>query len=282
VHLPVSLPINQINPTAECCYGMANTQSLCPYPQFLAINYLTNGGASAYAALLATLTHSWSNGISIRAAYTYSHAMDDVDATARSNVAPVQNVYNLHAQWGTAMTNVPQRLSLSAVYALPVGAGGKLLNHTPVVSQVIGHWKVSTVAQFQVGYPYFITQGNTLGTYSGGQYVTEVGNPNISRGSRTLTKWFNPAAFTVTPPNTLGNAPRAALNGPGQNVWDISLMRDVPLGERATLTFRADAHNAFNHPQFDGLNTTITSPTFGSVTTAEDPRTVLLTARLRF
>jgi hypothetical protein len=50
---------------------------------------------------------------------------------------------------------------------------------TPVLSQVIGHWKVSTVAQFQVGYPYFISQSNTLGTFSGGQYVTKVGDPNI-------------------------------------------------------------------------------------------------------
>jgi Carboxypeptidase regulatory-like domain/TonB dependent receptor len=282
VHLPISLPINQINPPSNCCFGVSNAQSLRPYPQFLDISYLTNGGASEYAALLATLTHSWGNGISVRAAYTYAHALDDVDAAARSDAAPVQNVYNLHAQWGTAMTNVPQRFSLSAIYALPIGAGSKVLTHTPVVSQVIGHWKISTVAQFQKGYPYFIAQSNTLGTFSGAQYVTEAGNPNVSRGSRTIEKWFNRAAFQVTPQDTLGNAPRAALYGPGQNVWDVSLMRDVPLGKRATFTFRADAHNALNHPQFDGLNTTITNPAFGSVTSAEDPRTILLIGRLRF
>jgi hypothetical protein len=282
VHQPISLPINQINPPAGCCYAVPNAQSLRPYPQFLTISYLTNGGASEYAALLASLTHSWSNGISMRAAYTYARAMDDVDAAARSDAAPVQNVYNLHAQWGMAMTNVPQRFSLSTVYALPVGAGGKVLTHTPVVAQAIGHWKVSMVAQFEKGYPYFITQSNTLGTFSGGQYVTEVGNPNVSRGSRTIQKWFNPAAFQITPQDTLGNAPRAGLYGPGQNVWDISLMRDVPLGEHGTFTFRVDAHNAFNHPQFDGLNTTITNPAFGSVTSADDPRTLLFIGRLRF
>jgi hypothetical protein len=90
--------------------------------------------------------------------------LDDVDAAARSDAASVQNVYNLHAQWGTAMTNVPQRFSLLAVYTLPVGAGGKVLTHTPVLSQAIGHWKISTAAQFQQDYPYFITQSNTLGT----------------------------------------------------------------------------------------------------------------------
>jgi hypothetical protein len=282
VHQPIELPINQIAPAPGCCFGVQNSQSLRPYPQFLTITSLTNGGASAYAALLATLSHRWGNGISTRAAYTWAHGFDDVDAPSRADAEPVQNYYNLHAQWGTAMTNIPQRFSLAADYALPVGAGGRFLSHTPVVSQVIGHWKISTVAQFQKGYPYFITQANQLGIFSGGQYVTQVGNPNIARGSRTVKNWFNTSAFEITPPDTLGNTPRAALYGPGQNVWDMSLMRDIPLWERAAFTVRVDAHNAFNHPQFDGLGTTITSSTFGSVTGAEDPRMLLLVGRLRF
>jgi hypothetical protein len=283
VHLPVSLPINQIAPTVDCCYGVKNAQSLRPYPQFLTVSYLTNRGASAYAALLATLRHRWSNGISVQAAYTLAHGLDDVDGPSRADAAPIQNVYNLHQEWGTAMTNIPQRFSLSAVDALPVGSGGKFFNHTPVVSQAIGHWKVSTVAQFQVGYPYNVSQGDTLGVFSGGQYATKVGNPTIAHSARTVQKWFNTDAFTQTPADTLGNAPRASLYGPGQNVWDISLMRDVSLGERTKLTFRVDAHNAFNHPQFSGLGTSFSSPkTFGTVTGAQDPRTLLLIGRFTF
>jgi hypothetical protein len=287
VHLPVQLQINQIAPSTTCCFNIKNTQSLRPYPQFLNITYLTNGGAQAYAALFATLTHRWTNGVSVRAAYTWAHTLDDVDGPARADAAPIQNVFNLHSQWGTAMTSIPQRFSLSAVYALPVGAGGRFLPHTPVVSQIIGHWKASTVAQFQTGYPYNISQGDQLQIYSGGQYVTKVGNPNVPRGSRTVAKWFNPQAFAITPADTLGTAPRATLYGPGQNVWDISLMRDISLREHAVFTFRVDAHNAFNHPQFSGLNTslsasTIANNTFGMVTSAQDPRTLLLVGRLRF
>ena len=287
VHLPVVLPVNQIEPSSSCCFNIKNTQSLRPYPQFLTVSYLTNGGAQAYAALLATLSHRWSNGVSVRAAYTWARTLDDVDGPSRADAAPIQNVYNLHAQWGTAMTNIPQRFSLSAVYALPVGSGGRFLQHTPVVSQVIGHWKVSTVAQFQVGYPYNISQGDQLQIYSGGQYVTQVSNPNIPRSQRTVQKWFNPQAFTMTPQDTLGTAPRATLNGPGQNVWDISLMRDIPLREHSAFTLRVDAHNAFNHPQFSGLNTslsatTLANKTFGMVSGAQDSRSLLLVGRFRF
>jgi Carboxypeptidase regulatory-like domain len=284
VHLPILLPANQIAPTPNCCVGVTNTQALRPYPQFGTITNISNGGAQAYAALYATLSHRWSNGVSVRAAYTWAHTLDDVDGPARADATPIQNAYNLHAQWGTAMTSIPQRFSLSAVYALPVGSGGRFLLHTPVISQAIGHWKVSTVAQFQVGYPYNVSQGDQLQIYSGGQYVTKVGNPNIARGSRTVAKWFNTSAFALTPQDTLGNAPRASLYGPGQNVWDISLMRDIPLWEHAAFTLRVDAHNAFNHPQFSGLNTSLsaTNTAFGTVTGAQDPRSLLLVGRLRF
>ncbi len=282
VHQPIELPINQIHPAPGCCFGISNAQSLRPFPQFLTITSLTNGGASAYAALFAQLSHRWSNGLSMRAAYTWAKALNDVDAPARADAAPVQNVYDLHAQWGTALTNIPQRLSIDAIYSLPFGTGGRFLNHTPVLSQAIGYWRFSTVAQFQAGYPYFISQGDNLGIFSGAQYVTKVGDPNIDRSSRTVQKWFNPAAFQATPQDTLGNAPRAALYGPGQNVWDITLMRDIPIREGITFSFRADAHNAFNHPQFSGLNTTLTNTAFGSVTGAQDPRMLLLIGRIRF
>jgi hypothetical protein len=282
VHLPVVLPPNQIAPSPTCCFGVKTAQSLRPYPQFLTVYDVTNGGAQAYAALFATLSHRWSDGISVRAAYTWARTLDDVDGGTLTPL--LQNYYNLHAQWGTAKTSIPQRFSLSAVYALPVGSGGRFLPHTPVVSQVIGHWKVSTVAQFQVGLPYNVSQTDQLQIGSNGQFVTETGNPNIARGSRTVAKWFNTAAFTITPPNTLSSAPRASFYGPGQNVWDISLMRDIPLPEHIAFTFRVDAHNAFNHPQFSGLNTSLISGNtgFGAVTGAQDSRSLLLVGRLRF
>ena len=284
VHQPISLPVNQIAPTGNCCFGVSNPQSLRPYPQFLTVSHLTNGGASAYSALLASLSHRWSDGVSVRAAYTWAHGLDDVDAPSRADAVAVQNVYDLRAQWGTSMINIPQRLSLSVVYALPFGSGGNMLNHTPFLSPAIGHWKVSTLAQFQVGYPYNISSGaDTLKLFEGQQYVNEIGNPNISHGARTVSHWFNTSAFAAAANDSFGNAPRATLYGPGQNVWDMSLMRDIPIHERFHATVRIDAHNAFNHPQYSGLGTSMATPkTFGTVTGAQDPRLLLLVGRLAF
>ena len=125
VHLPITLAANQIAPTANCCFNQS-VQSLRPYPQFLNVTQYVNGGAAKYNALLAQLTHRWSHNLSTVAAYTYQKQMDDVDAAARADAVPNQNTYNLHAQWGTDMTDIPQRFSLTAVYGLPIGAGSKL------------------------------------------------------------------------------------------------------------------------------------------------------------
>lgn len=282
VHLPVTLQRNQIIPMPGCCYGLKTAQSLRPYPQVLNVDQYVNGGASAYAALQAQLTHRWNHGLSLILAYTYAKQLDDVDPSARGDAVGNQNVYDLRSQWGTAMTDIPQRLSVTGVYNLPFGTNGYFKTGNRIADEVIGQWRLSTVAAFQIGYPYNISQANTTGLFSPAQYVTKVGNPNIARGSRTVDKWFNTSAFQITPPDTLGNAPRAALFGPGQNVWNIGLMRDIPLWEHVTFTLRGDAYNAFNHPQFDDLGTSITSANFGQVTGARDQRELLVSGRIRF
>ena len=62
----------------------------------------------------------------------------------------------------------------------------------------------------------------------------------------------------------------------------MTVMRDFPLREHMAFSVRLDAHNAFNHPQFSGLGTTITSSNFGQVTGAQDPRMLLVVGRFRF
>jgi len=280
VHLPVTFNINQIPPTPDCCFGVSNAQSLRPYPQWLNINASVDRGNANYNALLLKLQHYWKNGISAVFSYTWAKSMDDVDAAARADAVAVQNVYNLNAQYGIAGIDIPQRFTTAFVYDLPFGAGGKLARGIPVLSYILGHWEASGLVQMQDGYPYNVTQANTLGLFSGAQYATTVGNPNLPRGNRTVQEWFNPAAFAITPQDQLGNTARASFFGPGQNNFDLSVQRIFPIKERLRFKLRVDMFNAFNHPQFSNLNTTITSPAFGSVTSDLGPRVMDVSGRL--
>ena len=174
VHLPVTLGINQIAPSANCCFGVSNAQSLRPYPQFLNVNAFADRGNANYNAMLVKLQHYWRNGISAVFGFTWAKTMDDVDASARADAVAVQNVYNLKAQYGMAMIDIPQRFTAAFVYNLPFGSGGKLATGIPVLSRLIGHWQASGLVQMQTGYPYNVTQANTLGLFSGAQYTTSL------------------------------------------------------------------------------------------------------------
>lgn len=83
-----------------------------------------------------------------------------------------------------------------------------------------------------------------------------------------------------------GNAGVGILKGTGQQNFDLSLTKRFPITwprESATLEFRSEFYNAFNHPQFGDPDTEFTSPTFGRISsTVVNPRVVQLALKLSF
>jgi hypothetical protein len=102
-------------------------------------------------------------------------------------------------------------------------------------------------------------------------------------------------------------APNRYFILPGINNWTLSLQKQFRIKEAASMQFRIDAFNAFNHTQFSdigrtanfandptGRDATITNlprfengrwvnPTgFGAVTSVRDPRIVQLMVRFQF
>jgi len=112
------------------------------------------------------------------------------------------------------------------------------------------------------------------------------GNPNLSHGDKTFSRQFNTAAFSVPPENVRGDSGFGSVRGPGQNRADISLAKTFPLYESVHLEFRADAFNAFNHTNWNGVNTTYPSGStqfpFGQVNGANDARIVQCAAKVVF
>lgn len=83
---------------------------------------------------------------------------------------------------------------------------------------------------------------------------------NAANGVTTPnTLFFNPPGEGVT----FGNVGRDSFRGPWYNNTDLAVSKDWTFHERYKLRFRADAINAFNHPNFDGIDTNVNSGTFG-------------------
>ncbi|MGD1103810.1 MAG: TonB-dependent receptor [Terriglobia bacterium] len=289
-HEPVSLAMNQIVPIAGCCYGQTTPtpQSLRPYPQWNGVTYFSLSGNSNYNGLILRMQHYWMQGLSTLFTYTYAKTMDDVDGINKSDGVANQNTYNLASQYGVAMIDMPQRFTASYVWLVPIGAGGKFAENVKGLNQLLGHWEFGGVTQFQPGYPYAVSQTNTMGLFNGAQYTSTTGISPYNKNP-TVAEWFNPAAFTPTGVDLFGTTPRAALFGPGQNNWDISLSRNFPIKEKITLQVRGDFSNAFNHVQFSNLNTSCTTivsgacgGAFGAATSDLGARTIQLDARVIF
>jgi hypothetical protein len=62
----------------------------------------------------------------------------------------------------------------------------------------------------------------------------------------------------------------------------MTLSKTMQLGDTRSMELRATANNIFNTVQYAGVDTSVTSPTFGQVTSAGSMRAFNFTARFRF
>lgn len=100
---------------------------------------------------------------------------------------------------------------------------------------------------------------------------------------RTLTNYFNAAAFIQPPEFTFGNAGYNVLWGPGQWTWDSSLGKNTRIGERLNLLVKFEAFSVLNHPTFGNPAANISNTaTLGRITSAGGNRTCQLGAKLMF
>ncbi|MBI1899099.1 MAG: hypothetical protein HYS04_21575 [Acidobacteria bacterium] len=90
-----------------------------------------------------------------------------------------------------------------------------------------------------------------------------------------LTKWFDTSVFTQPAPFTFGTASARIhdVRSHGIRNFDLSLFKEFAPLEKMRVQFRLEALNAFNTVQFGNPNTSVTSSSFGRVTSqANAPR----------
>lgn len=157
-----------------------------------------------------------------------------------------------------------------------------------MLNAIVGGWRTNGIWRFNSGrpiVPQLLQLAPGLPTY-GPQRPNLIGIPKRNHGpeSSWLNQYFTsadgsaffaaPAAFTVgTAPRTLGS-----VRQPGEENADLSLFKEFSMGsirEGMRLEYRLETFNTFNHPQFNGPNTTFGDPNFGIITsTANAPREV--------
>jgi hypothetical protein len=291
----------------------ANVTLRVPYLGISPADYVFGPDESyKYNSLQATVRKQFSHGLQFQAAYTFSRAF----STGAGAIGPVQEYLGVNNQSYPIVSAYqqntgyhPHRLTASYSYDLPFGHPSGLMG------KVATGWSVSGVITIQDGVPLSVTDatggaifGSPLLNGSLAQF-SGTARPSLPGGvSKKVDHYLNYAAFTdipllatpgcsmvapVTCGKGFGNSGYGIALGPGQNNWDLSLTKTTTVGglnEGATLQFRAEFFNAFNHPQFTnpGNSTAVAwtatnASTFANITALSvNPRLIQFALKYQF
>lgn len=253
-----------------------STQNYLLYPQFGAINYLSNFNHSTWHSGNFAMEKRYSRAVTLNATFNWSKSLSNDDSL------------NYYTRAGKARTAYDQERSFGAfiIYELPVGKGQRFLNRGGLVNSILGGWKVDLSENALSGIPLSVTSSGSPNKYLiAGNRVNPVGPlsqaivPNWDMGNRfptsAQTPYFNINEFAYPDAYTIGSLGSRVLDAPSILWMQFFVTKTwMPKGERLKLSARLDGHNLpWKRPQLSAPNTTynvspggIPSPSWGRFT----------------
>jgi hypothetical protein len=261
--------------------GTVNYNTVVPYLGFGNIGMSGNDMNSHYNGLQVNLHSQMSSNLSLQAVYTYSKAIDPINATGAGDMNYASDPYNRNYDVGPSPLDRRNMLLVNFIYRLPILNGA---NTNRMLKATLGGWEVSGIVTEESGMPLDITLGGPQGSNG---IPNATNRPNIN-GSisypKTVGEWFDTSVFSLPALGAWGNLGRDSVYGPGRNNWNLSLFKSFTFseGRGSRLELRVETFNTFNHTQYQNVSTTFTSSNFGQVTSTYDPRAVQLGVKLLF
>src|SRR5262245_27187943 len=269
---------------------ITRAQLMKPFPEYTAVSfYRNNVGTTNYQGLSFSIRQRTSRGLTYSAAYTRSKLTDIASSVFDASIltgpltnAAVADSHNLERDRDYSTGDIPHYFGASVVWDLPIGAG-RAKNPGGVLGALAKDWSVATVMTLQSGVPVAVTQANSLG-YAG--FTTQrpnlVGDPTLPGDERTPAHWFNTSAFALANQFTIGSASRNPVRGPSYRDVDLAVMRRVGVGRERAIELRLEVFNLLNTANFGAPASQFGPASFGTITTALDPRVVQLAAKFWF
>lgn len=243
--VPISVvQLDSIGSTAASDIALAALARLRPDPSRGAVEQLASIGNSFYDGLTIStsrrlrLQESSGLGFTFRAAYTFSHLIDDGSV----NTSDALRVGDFRGERARSLLDRRHRFVLAGTFIAPRRAGG---------------WVVSPVIRLASGAPFNISLGGD------DRNLDDVGNdrPNFN-GDVKLLHARKPSAPPLDPAlldrfrlpiiGQTGNLPRNAGRGPSFFLFDLNLTREFRFGrnKRTLLRPNIEIDNVLNHPSF--------------------------------
>src|ERR1700678_1771287 len=292
-HLPESIsninqpmPFNPITNPGGSAFRLSGA-----LPNLSGITYLATGGVSNYSALQTSVQRRVTKGLALDANYTWAKGLSDVSPLSQQGNQGYSNALptNIRAtEYGNTDTDIQNRFAISLNYELQYGK-----EFTGLKKAALSGWQTNVIGVWQSGKVFSIvssgsgadnpieSNGNAYGfsnravpqNSGGNDRPDTIADPRLSH--KTLTEFFNTAAFAPQPLGTIGNTQRNSLFGPHFRDVDLSLFKNFPVTEHATVQFRVETFNISNTPNFIIVNNLSSNQAFGNASfgsiSATDP-----------
>jgi hypothetical protein len=248
------------------------------------VGYMQSEGISNYNALQTSFQRRFNHGLAFDANYTWGKALADISSFSQqgdqgwSNANP-NKIRQI--EYGKSDDDIQNRFALSLNYEEQFGK-----EFTGIKKAVLSGWNTNMILVWQSGKPFSIVSSGAgaddpIGDNPGAPNVAygfnnravplngggldrpnQIANAQISH--KTLSHFFNTAAFAPQTLGTVGDVQRNSMFGPDFRHVDLSLFKTFPVTERVNVQFRVESFNLSNTPSFYMPNTNSPGQSFGN------------------
>jgi hypothetical protein len=246
-----------------------------PIKRLGAIQLFENSANSTYHALQLEARKRYNHGYTFTAAYTWSHAIDDVSDVFSIAGAPIlpQDSFNLSLERGNASFDVRHRFAASIIWDLPLWR-----NSNSRIGGLARGWQIASTFQAHTGQPFTLNlpnDANLDGNLTDRPSTTD--GLVFFRGHRRQKVAMAPTSnitdfFT---PGRDGFVGRNTVRGDSFVNLDVALSKGFAITDKQRLDFRTEFFNALNRANFGIPIRTLGSPAFGSAVETANPARVV-------
>jgi hypothetical protein len=246
-----------------------NFQERRLFPQLGDIPSQESTGRARYDSAQLRLSRRLRSGLTFDVSYVFSKALDNGSYPSGDfTIGP--------NRWARSAFDRRHNFVMSYTYELPAtrrkGVAGSLLNG----------WQIGGITQLRSGLPLDIQQQFdptlTTGNFNG---IPDFVGPYVRLDPRRFQTiivngvpvsgnfFFDPNAFRAVQvsdpsqarPGTLG---RNVFDGPGLQLWDLTVIKRIKIHESQSIELRTDIRNLLNRPLFEEPDTFVPSSDFES------------------
>lgn len=208
----------------------------------------SNNFDSHFNSMQVSLAKQFSRGLSLNANYAWQRA---------TSYATGYSTWSKAAVKGRDSQLRQQQIIIYGLYQLPFGKNKMFLSHAnTLTNEIIGGWQLSPVLNYSSGLPFTLGYSTCGNQIPGGVPCQVNGNPGAFQphfsgfpGNGLIYFKAQPLGTTFTAPalDQIGDIGRNSVFGPHLFNTDLAVQKDFPIREVATVQFRMDAFNVFNH-----------------------------------